>query len=543
MHRDVPDMLMVTIIPQILGGTLNSAFMGFGVMYNHSIMMPIALQLETWPSYEPFPHLDTPTTLKDYPLPVDSISTLLPSETYTKFFRQAFWQTEHAKYGYRALNLKPDNGALTVLNRRFLRMKDLIRVFGRTHGNWLLEALRFMKKLGHGLLHAYCSELMGEKMEFVWVRKRFHQECKVWKVRTRAFDKVLDKINSGRAELSAIWQAIHLPEADKLAKIANHNQLYQEALSRGENPVGGQLDWHTYHFRLRVQFSNAFNSLIMSHRDMHHHLLHEIRCIQTMVVDYVQQALSNRQTLHDRYVGPLYRIIEEDLEPSVQDTISTLDRLRTDLNASGSLSAEDDDTIQRIRTFLQLDLNHLAKSKFFLSEDNVVVDNLLWEGELETIPRGRAKKKSQTMKRMATKELCRAPPVVRRLVDKFLDIIEINKDEARKEDAARTRDGLMDAIKRDMKPVEPRKRGQKGGKPFWLLPTPTESPEPTGAMFARPGAGRDVRPWQAGKCFSLHLLPHCLTACVRGLLTAPITSPSPSPAGTGPPLRAAQRHR
>lgn len=459
--------------------------------------MPVALQLCAWPGPRPHPHREDTKILVDPPLQVDQVSTLLPTDTYSKFFSQAFWKTEYQKYGIQALKVHPDTAGLTVLDRSYTRRKDLTRLFGKSHGNWLLIALTFLRKLGHGLLHAYCRELLHEKMEYRWVRKRFHHECKVWPVRMEAFDKIVEEICNHTSELSRVWDSLNLPEWDRATEMERQNQLYFEECLRNMQPAGNMLNWDTYHAKLYEQMDQTFNTLIGGYKQLHHHLLHEIRCIQTLVVDFVQQGPFIKGRLHLRYVGQLHAKIEEKFEPVILDMLKTLERIRARFEEAAALTEQINDDMQRIHNHLQMDLNHLVQAKFFLSNNNLFVKGLPWQEEMQTIPRGRAKKKSHTMKRMATKELLKAKPVIRQLVETFLAIIDINKDEAKNEEESRSYEVLAEKMKQDMK-AHPHRRQQAAGHPGWLLPTPSVSPEPTSAAYARP-PGNSVPPWQPGK--------------------------------------------
>jgi hypothetical protein len=471
-------------------------------MYNHSIMMPIALQVNPWPWGQGCPHLVDPALLTTPHLPVDAVSAMLPTETYTKYLSQAFWDTQFVKYGFPALKLLPDGGVLAVLDRQYWRQKDIEDVWGSTRGGWLVQALESLRGLGQALLHSYCRELILEKMEPIWVRKRFHYEFKAWPTRTAAFLRFLDKIRDDTEELHLVWQTFNMSQQDKEIRIDWHNRQYHDARLRDPEHIGEVLDWDTYHLRLRQQMSKVFAAMLGGYTDLHHHLLHEIRCVQNLAVDYVQQPPSSRAKLHRHYAGQLYRSIERFLEPAVGDYVANLEQLRSMFERGNALPDDVDDEIRRMRNFLQLDLNHLVKSKFFFSDDNVEVEGLDWRGELETVPRGRAKKKSASMKRMATKELLRAPPAVRQLVDKILGIIDVNKDEARREEEALTRDGIMERMQSDMKVVEPWGRKGDDGKPFWLLPTPASSSSTASAStmktFVSRPPGATVKPWQAG---------------------------------------------
>lgn len=463
--------------------------------------MPITILLGNWPTRHR-PHLEDEKILLNPPLPVDKISTLLPTGTYSRFFDQTFWNSEVLKYGHQALKMHPDTGSLTILKRGYKRNKDLQRVFGKSHGEWLSVALRFLKQLGHGVLYAYCREVMHETMESIWVRKRFHHECKVWPSRNEVFDKIVDRIHRHTSALYTILHDANSTYMEKLQKIDRENEAIFRAVQSGEiSDIQQSLDMNGYISRLFHQLIREFNALIGSYKELHHHILHEIRCIQTLVVDYVQQTPLARTRLHGRYGGSLYTKIEEIFEPVIADILQTLEQIRQQFKSAAALTEELDDDIERSRNYLQLDLNHLSKTKSYLSEDNANIENLFWEGELETIPRGREKKKSQTMKRMATKEILRADPAIRTLVDTFLAILSMNSDDAKAEEDARSLERVTERIQKDLQANQQRKT-QAAGHPGWLLPTPSRTPsrtpEQSGIGYHRP-PGNTVPPWQAGK--------------------------------------------
>ncbi|KAB5576207.1 hypothetical protein GE09DRAFT_618554 [Coniochaeta sp. 2T2.1] len=439
---------------QLFGGSVESAFGGNRLLYRHYQLTPLGLAMREWPHRST--HHDE-RILLDAALPVEDLMTLLPTDRFTKFYDQSFWDVHFAKYGHQTLKLA---GTLTGLQRDFMRKKDLRRVFGKSHGEWLRLCLTQLMKLGHGLLHSYCKDLVLERMEYVWVRKRFHHESRLWATRTEAFDKIVNRL---------VAQSDKVYDAKKLLKGGS-------AKMRGVGISPEALDISA----CAAKLSREFALFIIIFLEVHHHLLYEIRCTQVLVVDYIQQPQAARQRLHRHYCGSLYTRIEEMIEPVAQHLVQWLQRIRQEM--SGLVSVDIIDDAGRIQNHLRLDLEHLAKTKFYLSDDNVFVDDLMWTGELETIPRGRNKKKSQTLKRMATKELVRAGEMIRKLVDTFLQIIEMNSGEAKEEEDARALERVTERLQRELQ-TNPQRLARAAGDPRWQHPAASTG-RPVGATAA-----------------------------------------------------------
>lgn len=489
---------------QLFGGVVDSAFHhGNGALFKHHVLIPVALQLGTWPWNRARPHVRDRETLVNPPLPVDEISTLLPASTYTKFFDQTFWDFEFAKYGHQALKIYPDDPSLTLLSREYVRRKDLQRVFGKSHGEWLTIALESLENLNQGLLTSYCNDLMIERMEKIWVRKRFHHEARVWPHRNERFDRLVSRIDEDAVRLSGFLDKANLPESKKQLAIDEENTANDLAYRRGDQSPRPQLDMPTYLAQVSGYITETFYALMASYRELHHHLLHEIRCTQTLVVDYVQQCPLAREHLHRRYGGYLYAQIESTFEPKITFLIAFLSKVHNYFSAAHMLSPGDDiDTaLQRHRTYLSLDLTHLQNTKQYLTPESIFPPSFTWTDTLTTIPRGRAYKRSETMKKMATAELLKAPPAVRKLVDTFLHILGLNSLAAQEQEDAGRLDRVVDKLRREMQ-ANPRRRDVATSI---FTPSPSHTPEATGLPHRPPP--NNVRPWHAGMSDPQHPLP------------------------------------
>lgn len=389
--------------------------------------------------------------------------------------------------------------ALTILGRAYQRKKDLRRVFGKSHAQWLCLALDYLLKLGHPLLYAYCRNLLEESMESIWVRKRFHHECKVWPRQTKIFDGIVDMVHRRMAAVSVALQDANSPIHAKVQSIDVENEQNRQAYLRGEiaqqPPI---LDMNGYCGRLYDVLCKHFISLVRAYLEMHHYLLQEIRSLQTLVVDYVEQPQNARQRLYDHYISLLYKKIEETYEPVVVESIKVLDEVQKQSISGNFLTQQLDDEIQRIRNYFQLDLNHLSKTKFYMTEDNILVQKFLWVGDLESIPAGRKRKRSDDLKRMAMKDLFRVKPEIRKLVETYAGILKVNiaddgKDDERQQNSLSLL-RINERIQKDLK-ANPTRQAMAAGPPGWLNPTPARTPVQTGFQ---PPPQRSVQPWQAG---------------------------------------------
>lgn len=398
--------------------------------------------------------------------------------------------------------------ALTILGRGYQRKKDLRRVFGKSHAQWLTLAIDYLLQLGQGLLYAYCCNLRDEHMESTWVCKRFHHECKVWPRQTKIFDGIVDTAHRCMAAVSVALQDANSPLHVKVQNIDVENERNRQAYLHGQiaqpSPI---LDINGYCGRLFNTLCQHFMSLAKAYLEMHHFLLQEIRSLQALVVDYVEQGQNARQKLYNHYISLLYKKIEETYEPVVVESIKVLDEIQKQSMSGNFLTQELDDEIQRARNYLQLDLNHLAKTKFYMTEDNILVEKLLWVGDLESVPGGRKRQRSDDLKRMAMKELLRVRPEVRKLVETFAGILKVNiagddKEEERQQKSLSLL-RINERIQKDLQ-ANPTRQAMAAGPPGWLNPTPTSTPVQTGFQ---PPPQRSVQPWQAGTFLFPPLLP------------------------------------
>jgi hypothetical protein len=482
--------------------------------FHHISISSIALKVDDFPYYNTAPYTHQEDLLNSA-LPVDGIGTLLPADCHVKLLNQKFWDHELRKYGHQALKLNPETPGLAVLSRGYHRRKDLIRAFGKRDGDYVHQCLRFLRALGAGYLWAYCRALMYENLESVWIRKRLHYDCRTWAARGQVLENLMKDFEDQSNVLWEAFQRVNTPEADKLQIIDQHNQEAHQAFLQGEVPTQPWLNLSTYNTGLVNDIEREFWKLVVICNEVHQACLFEIRRCQSVVVDYIQQEPDVRQVLYDRYCQGLFNLIEDPWEKVIERLVSALRDLVDVFLKSGALTAMVIDEINRVSTNLILDLNHFGRTKAFLREENIRTGYPSWEGQLETVPRGRAKKLSETMERQATKEFNRAKETVRALVTNFLHILDVPMLKVDQEGrGARAERHIRRRFERVLE-TTPRPDN-----------TTVRTPEQTGMIYAQPQEVT-VRPWVAGK-FTQPLPTSSLFVSIN-----PSPAPTPSPSARG----------
>ena len=94
---------------ELFGGSLITSFGGTRLLYKHYDMIPLELGLTEWPSSQV--HYKT-RILLDAALSMEDLVALVPTDKFTKFYDQSFWDHYFAQYNHQTLKL---SGTITGL--------------------------------------------------------------------------------------------------------------------------------------------------------------------------------------------------------------------------------------------------------------------------------------------------------------------------------------------------------------------------------------------------------------------------------------------
>lgn len=467
--------------------------------------------LDAWPCARPNPHEPEKTILTQPPLPVDTLMTPLPVKAWTKLYSQQFWDCDYKKYGHHALKLVPDRPVPALLGRNYKRLRDLKRIFGDGEGHWLHIALGKLSAAGKTTLYIYLRELVNDRLEHVWIRKRFHHECKVWSHRNDKLDELLDRSQELSDQLASNFQALNVEVLKKDRFITQHNLAAVGAAVAAEDSDEDDnlrlLGIEAFTQTLLQEAEESFDELIGSYENLHHHLLIELQHTQCLVVDYIQQEPNDRKVLYDRYGYYLHELIEQCFEHALDQAIQHLGDLKQLFNDVGGLTPRVRADIDRVRTTLQVDRNNFVECKVYLTSDYIDRVEGGWRGKFATVPSGRYKRRSKFMEKLAIKEMLQSEEAVKGVVEMIGTILDRHKDvfkavsKPQEENLAATMEAQLQAS-RD-------RRTRAAGAPGWKgLAEILRGPDFTGMRAATPVYPNprepalmnvDVPPWTPGK--------------------------------------------
>lgn len=496
----------------MLGGSPRPA----GLRLDHFEWVFLDMSLSFWPSpsFTPHDNWKDEALLRGCALPVDGLNVPLPADSYVKLFHQAFWDQQMGKYGHSALKLVPDKPTPTVLKRQYARKTDLTDTFGKARGEWLIIATSHLTELGLELISKYLRTSVIDMMESVWISKRWHWEKKAWPVRIKQLDRLKKDVQHEMTALEYLFNKINSLATEKADRVHHHNVAAGAAHLAGVYNSQSFLDNAAY-ARILVESATAqFSRLIGAYSEVHRHFLWEIRCAQNLVVDYVKQDVPARTHLWSQY-GQLFKttlegFVSDTLEPMLQD----LHTVRTSFSNANALSPDVDVDLQRFAISFQLDVNQLKHTSAFFEHANITSTSLDWQGRLETIPSGRARKDSERLRLIAIKEILKQPRPIRKLVETYLAIIN-QQDVLEKEYNAHKAAVQVERVAGLFVPNSPRKNRVLGvGKGMFNLPARRTTPKESGMARYKRRAETNPRPWAAGKSPNLshHSLDIKLTA-------------------------------
>ena len=438
---------------------------------------------------------------------VDHTTVPLSVESWSKLYSQNFWDSQGQKYGYHALKLAGDAPRPSFIVRKYGRTKDYQRHFGVKLGTWLVEALTAFDVYGMATVGRYFRELISVRLESVWVRKRWHLECRLW---PRRMDKLNTLLNNRKLRDEKVFQwfeLIHRPEQEKQAWLMTHNNhaLQNNAPDLTVDP--SNLDRY-----LCDRMDSAFFSLVASFQDLHRHFFAEIYTAQKLVVDYLKQPPENRARLHKRYGQRYYELIEGNFEPIIDELLVDLNDLENRLTEAGLMSPSMAADVQGVLVTLHADIGSLAEVKQYLHADYVHRTDDGWRGKFSTIPSGRYVNQAKAFEKLFVREMTYMSDKRRELVEAILDVLQ-------DADIPATQDhlpgkGLLEGMDEALKAGHDG-RILAGGNSGWSN-TQAAGITPTNLASASnlqniAQAALDVPPWTAGKsdsfvCSSLKIL-------------------------------------
>ena len=383
------------------------------------------------------------------------------------------------------------------------------RVFGRGEGHWLHLAINKINRARKPTLYVYLRELVNDRLEEVWTRKRFHHECKMWPVRNKKLSTLVEKSQEQSDDLAAHFTRINESEAEKWAAVHDHNMKVF-----GSSPNSGKtaISMESYIRSLLKDIQDSFNKLIACYDRIHHHLLVELQHAQSLVIDYVRQPPVARKVLYQRYGYYLYDNIVYCYEWCLDDCIGHLGNLKQLFGNSGGLTPENSADIDRILTSLQVDKNNFTETKAYLHTDYIQRVDDSWRGKFATVPSGRYKQRTAMMEKHAIKEMLQSEKPVRDIVERIGIILGKHKNVY----AVSKRQDEELAAKMEKELQANRERCTKAsGAPGWPgLANILQGPKSNGMRYAVPNypnyakpsvMSTDTPPWTPGKLWTSYM--------------------------------------
>jgi hypothetical protein len=393
------------------------------------------LGLDAWPDSRPAPHVEDLNILKNPPLPVDSFTTPLPVRSWAKLYSQAFWDHDFQKYGHQALKLIPDQPVPALLRRDYQRLKEYQRVFGRGEGQWLYIALGKIYETGKATLYIYLRQLVMERLEQIWIRKRWHHDSRTWTYRNKDLVALKQKCKDLEESFASNYRCMTATEEQKSEIIQSNNDDIANAIMNNQPVAGSMLDMVGYDAMTEKLTETSFYALLVGYQEIHEHVYWDLLRSQTMVLDYLKQTPDDRKQLYQRYGKFLYSYIEDTIDVVLNEAITWLSNLRDRWKQAGKLTNAAETEMQRVMTLLQMDSNHFATTKEYLKQDYVDIVDEGWRGKFVTIPAGRYGRRSRTLEKLAVREMTKCEEPIRSLIEKIAEIVDRHKDVFKPADA------------------------------------------------------------------------------------------------------------
>ncbi|KUI56328.1 hypothetical protein VP1G_03679 [Cytospora mali] len=220
-------------------------------------------------------------------------NTALPVSMYSRFFNESFWTRggtgTFAKYGHQALRMPRDQWEGKPLKSHFefyyVRTSDVARAFGNLKAYlWMAHATSALEEASEYAISQYLQDLTESVVEADMMRKRLHNEKKMWPRSDAEISKRIEQIRR-------LWGQV--PNL-----LNNYRQSQGGQVGPGVPPVGNA----------RAAYIEQGCLIIIEVTEVQRLLGIEVQCLQFLVFGVLKQTDETRRNLR-RYMNIMrYRI-------------------------------------------------------------------------------------------------------------------------------------------------------------------------------------------------------------------------------------------
>ncbi len=386
-------------------------------MFQHHQFSAFALALASWPSNNVLPHWPKGMQLLNPPVPLDQHFTLMKMPELGAVFQTAFWNNRYVKFGHACLKMNYPTPPLTTANV-FFRHRDKKRVFGDVASRWMRCAYTKLIRARESVLAKYLRDLEDDTMSYLLTRKRWHHHAKYWE--------------RARKELAEAEADLTMGEREVVLAVLDFQQTHEERLVKlaTDPTVGpGVIDIDTYGRQLQNALASALKAVLPLYLEVQRVCLMSVQRCHNHIIEYVELQPVDRVMLHDRYGKYLKLIFETnyrqtmlEVEANLKELLDTLAKLNIGDDDKAYMNETINDLLQRV----QMTSNHIVTVIKYLEADPL--------GEfLTTTPLYRSvgmhnhRRLLDVGQRAAIREMARAPPPIKAVVEKFLEILGESK--------------------------------------------------------------------------------------------------------------------
>ena len=441
-------------------------------MFQHHQFSAFALALASWPSNNVLPHWPKGKQLLNPPVPLDQHFTLMKMPEIGALFQTAFWNNRYVKFGHACLKMNHPTPPLTTANVYF-RHRDRKNILGDVPSRWMRFAYNKLIRAREPVLAKYLRDLEHEKMREVLVRKRWHFHSKYWGRARKDLEEAEEDLTMGERELVHAVIDFQQTQEERLVRLAT------------DPDVGpGVIDIDTYGRQLQNALATAFNDVLPLYLEVQRLCLMSVQRCHNHIIEYVELAPEHRVMLHKSYGQYLKLIFEThyrqtmlEVEVNLKELLDTLATLNIDDHDKAYMNETINDLLQRV----QITMNHILTVIKYLEADPMgqfLTTTLLYR----SVGTHNHRRIQEVNQRAAIREMARAPPPIKAVVEKFIEILgDPNKIQ-------QDTNSLDRAIETRMKAtLENQQREPRGMNIFMFPPPAAASTEPPPPFLQPPG--------------------------------------------------------
>ncbi len=422
-------------------------------------------------------------------MPLDQHFTLIKMPELAAVFQTAFWNNRYVKFGHACLKMNHPSPPLTSANV-FFRHRDKKKIFGDVAARWMAFAYNKLIRARESVLAKYLRDLEDQAIGYLLVRKRWHHHARYWE--------------RARTDLAEAEQILTMGERELVHAVIDFQQTQEERLVRlaTDPTVGpGVIDLETYGRQLQTALASAFKAVLPLYLEVQRLCLMNVQRCHNHIIEYVEMQPVDRVMLHDRY-GKYLRLIFQtnyrqtmlDVERNLKELLDTLAKLNIAADDKAYMNETINDLLQRV----QMTLNHILTVIKYLEADPMaefLTTDLLYR----SVGMHNNRRLLDVSQRAAIREMARAPPPIKAIVEKFLEILGETKR------LQQDKHYLDRALETKMKATLDQQRERRGLNMFKFTPPAAATTEPP-PPFLQPQGKHAISIFSSFSFFGLFIL-------------------------------------